>query len=338
MEPYYYTKMSKPQQAVYYAIYQGLMALSDSFQVPKLEGRELSDVFFQLRLDHPEIFWAEGFHYRYYQDSANITFLPEYIFEKGKIKEHQKALKARVEKLVRPAMKLSEWEKEKYVHDFICENVHYDKLKKSYSHEIIGPLGQGVGVCEGIAKSVKVLLDALGVWNVIAICGNNPEKGIKYRHTWNIVKIGKTCYHLDATFDNSLGKCVETGGEIRYDYFNLDDRHIFRDHEKLVLPVPACTDDKSFYYRSVSLTKTEDVAKRVQQALRKKRGQFVFHWRGGGLNREILEQILRSAAEEAEKKNLRVSCAVNVQQAVIQLDFGAAEEMELQQPDEGQDG
>ena len=48
MEPYYYTKMSKPQQAVYYAIYQGLMALSDSFQVPKLEGRELSDVFFQL--------------------------------------------------------------------------------------------------------------------------------------------------------------------------------------------------------------------------------------------------------------------------------------------------
>ena len=68
MEPYYYTKMSKPKQAVYHAIYQGLMALSDSFQVPKLEGRELSDVFFQLRLDHPEIFWAEGFNYRYYQD------------------------------------------------------------------------------------------------------------------------------------------------------------------------------------------------------------------------------------------------------------------------------
>lgn len=74
-------------------------------------------------------------------------------------------------------MKLSEWEKEKYVHDFICENVHYDKLKKSYSHEIIGPLGQGVGVCEGIAKSVKVLCDALGIWCMIAICGNNPEKG-----------------------------------------------------------------------------------------------------------------------------------------------------------------
>lgn len=95
--------------------------------------------------------------------------------------------------------------KEKYIHDFICENITYDKLKKPYSHEIIGPLGQGVGVCEGIAKSVKVLCDALGVWCVIAICGNNPEKGIKYRHTWNIVRIGGQYYHLDATFDNTLG-------------------------------------------------------------------------------------------------------------------------------------
>ena len=46
------------------------------------------------------------------------------------IKEHQKALKSRVEKLARPVKDKSEWEKEKYVHDFICENVHYDKLKK----------------------------------------------------------------------------------------------------------------------------------------------------------------------------------------------------------------
>ena len=79
------------------------------------------------------------------------------LFEKAKIREHQKAMASRVEKLVRPAKSMSELEKEKYVHDFICQNVRYDKLKKSYSHEIIGPLGQGVGVCEGIAKSVKVL-------------------------------------------------------------------------------------------------------------------------------------------------------------------------------------
>ena len=217
MEPFYYSKMNKMQQAAYHAICQGVLQMEKEIQVPRMSGEELYNVFFQMRLDHPEIFWATGFKYRYYQESPNIQFLPEYLFDQAKVKEHQKAMKSRVEKLARPAQKLSESEKEKYIHDFICENVKYDKLKKPYSHEIIGPLGQGVGVCEGIAKAVKVLCDELGVWCMIAICGNNPDKGIKYRHTWNIVRINGKYYHLDATFDNTLGNDKK---EIRYDYFN----------------------------------------------------------------------------------------------------------------------
>ena len=173
---YYYDHMTKPRQAAYRSMLAGLTELSDSFQLPLLEAKELSEVFLLLRLDHPELFWASGFHFLHYQDSPNLIMKPEYLFDKGKIREHQKAMTARVEKLVRPAKTLSEWEKEKYIHDFICENIRYDKLKKAYSHEIIGPLGQGVGVCEGIAKAVKILCDALGIWCMIAICGNNPEK------------------------------------------------------------------------------------------------------------------------------------------------------------------
>ena len=56
MEPYYYQKMNKQKQAVYHAILQEITALSDEFQIPALDGPELYDVFFQLRLDHPEIF------------------------------------------------------------------------------------------------------------------------------------------------------------------------------------------------------------------------------------------------------------------------------------------
>lgn len=149
----------------------------------------------------------------------------------------------------------------------ICENIRYDKLKKPYSHEIIGPLGHGVGVCEGIAKSVKILCDALGVWCVIAICGNNPEKGIKYRHTWNIVRINGQYYHLDATFDNTLGRNEDDSVSIRYDYFNLDDKNIFRDHEPLIAPAPACPDGSHSYYREkkLSFTKIEDVYKRARR-------------------------------------------------------------------------
>jgi hypothetical protein len=242
-----------------------------------LDGKRLADIYFLLRLDHPEIFYAPHFKYRYYQNAENVEMIPEYLFDKKKMAEHQKAMKNRVEKLTRQANNQKEWEKLLYIHDFICTSVHYDKLKKAYSHEIIGPLGQGVGVCEGIAKAVKILCDALGIWCVIAICGNNPEKGIKYRHTWNVVKIDGKYYHMDATFDNSLGR----EEEIRYDYFMLSDQQLFRDHEPVIYPIPACTDGDHFYYKEkkVSFTKQEEVRKRTLQAVKKGK-TLTFHWRG----------------------------------------------------------
>ena len=134
MEQYYYNHMDKQKQAAYHSILQGITSLADEFQIPALDGEDLYNVFFQLRLDHPEIFWVVSYRYRYYQDSPNIIFVPEYLFEKNKIREHQKAMQSRVEKLARPAAKFTEWEKEKYIHDFILENITYDMLKMPYSN------------------------------------------------------------------------------------------------------------------------------------------------------------------------------------------------------------
>ena len=305
MEQYYYNHMNKAQQAAYHSILSGVKNLADEFQIPALEGEELYNVFFQMRLDHPEIFWVSSYKYRYYKDSPNLIFIPEYLFDKKKICEHQKAMTARVEKLIRPAQKLSEWEKEKYVHDFICENIRYDKLKKSYSHEIIGPLGQGVGVCEGIAKAVKVLLDALGVWCVIAICGNNPE-----------------------------------ASEIRYDYFNLDDSQIFRDHEPLIAPAPHCGDHEHFYYKEkkLSFTKKEDVYKRSLQAAKKGR-VLIFHWRGGYLTKEVLKELLELIRKAGDEKDKTAMVSINWPQAVIRVqytDMQVQESVTIEEANEGE--
>ena len=79
MEPYYYQQMNKQRQVVYHAILQGITALADEFQIPAIEGAELYDVFFQLRLDHPEIFWATSFKYKFLR-VHRIIFLSRNIF------------------------------------------------------------------------------------------------------------------------------------------------------------------------------------------------------------------------------------------------------------------
>ena len=70
MEQYYYNHMDKQKQAAYHAMLQGIRNLTDEFQIPALDADSLYNVFFQLRLDHPEIFWATGYKYRYYKDSS----------------------------------------------------------------------------------------------------------------------------------------------------------------------------------------------------------------------------------------------------------------------------
>lgn len=339
MQEYYLKQMGKAQQEAYRNMYAGLVQLSPEFPVRRLDGRELSDVFFCLRLDHPEIFYVSGFTFRFFQESEYVRFCPEYMFEKKKIKEHQKALESRVSRLLRQALGQGPEEKERFVHDFICENVTYDKLKKQYSHEIIGPLQQGVGVCEGIAKTVKLLLDRLGVECIIAVSQAAPERGVRYRHAWNILRLDGSWYHLDATFDNSLGRY----GARRYDYFNLDDRQIFRDHEPLIYPAPACADGNRFYYKTqrLSLTKTGELPGRLGAALRKREPHFVFHWRGGALNQDILRELCDTACHAAAQRGLFARISLNRAQAVFEVSFserpdGTGQEVQMEEANEGE--
>ena len=333
-EAYYFRQLDKAGQAAYHAMKTGLAALRPAFPVPRLEGRELGDVLARLRLDCPELFYVTGFSYRVHPAAATVELLPQYLFDKGKIQTHQKALAARLDRLCRPAMGLNEGEKERYVHDFICRNVRYDKLKKPYSHEILGPLGQGVGVCEGIAKTVKALCDAVGLPCIVALSEAAPEIGVRYRHTWNVVTVEGQRYHVDATFDNSLQR-----GMKRYDYFNLDDRRLFRDHEALVYPVPACADGGRFYYREakLSFTRPEEVAGRAAQAVRKGK-PLVFHWRGGPLTGEVLGELAALLEGAVARKGRHAAIRLNRPQAVLEVRFPEAPPAEACTAQEANEG
>ena len=285
---YYYQQLPPQERAAYHGMLSCLRELTPSARIPRLPMETLSTLFFQLRLDHPEIFYAVGFSCRAVPEAAFVEFWPEYRFEKKRIREHRQAIEARVTRLLRPLRSLPPAEQERAIHDFVVENVRYDKLEKPYSHEVIGPLTNGVGVCEGMAKTVKLLCDGLGLPCMIAVSDRDRANGERYLHAWNIVQLGGQCYHLDATFDNSLSKYGT-----RYDYFNLDDTKIFRDHRPLLYPAPPCTDGGQFYYKlqHLSWTKPEEAARRVDQALRKKQPGLVFHWRGGYLTREVLAEL-----------------------------------------------
>ena len=153
-----------------------------------------------------------------------------------------------------------------------------------------------------------------------------------------MIRIDGQYYHLDVTFDNTLSK----DDTVRYDYMNLSDKQIFRDHEPVIWKVPACSDSDHFYYKEkkISWTTVEEVRNRTKQAVKKGK-VLLFHWRGGYLTRELLKELMEIFDEEAKAKNKHAFVSVNWAQAVLRVRFevGVGEEqLEMEEANEGEKG
>ena len=143
-----------------------------------------------------------------------------------------------------------EFDMERQVHDIIINNVKYNNSGKRVDHEALGPLLHKSGVCDGISKLAVMVFREIGIQSVMVTGTLNRYGGNQGPHAWNKVRIDGTWYNLDITQDLGM-----TNGErpIRYDYFNLSDAEISRDHRIHANPIP-CRRSGMDYYTRMGLT------------------------------------------------------------------------------------
>ena len=108
MEEYYYNQLNRTGREAYHAILTGLKSLSPSFRIPLLENKELTEIYFSVRMDHPEIFYTVEFKYRYHNGAEYGEMMPVYLSDRKKIPAQQQAMRSRIEKLVRQAAEAKE--------------------------------------------------------------------------------------------------------------------------------------------------------------------------------------------------------------------------------------
>ncbi len=100
--------------------------------------------------------------------------------------------------------------KVKLIHDWICLNISYDTAMLA-SGQVIGQDVAGVwksrtAVCSGYARLFKAMVEAAGLsCEVVSGFAKNQggRRGLDQEnsHAWNIVKVGRASYIVDATFD-----------------------------------------------------------------------------------------------------------------------------------------
>ena len=75
----------------------------------------------------------------------------------------------------------------------------------------------GEGVCESYADAYAMLLDEVGIPNMLVTFG--------CEHIWNLVELDGEWYHVDCTWNDPVG------GEEQHVYFGLSDELIAKDHQ-----------------------------------------------------------------------------------------------------------
>lgn len=258
VDRYYYHQLNRQEQAVYKAFYHGAMAHREIIPIPvdgEFRRGSFERVFMAMTRDNPLIYFLNQSTCSTVRDSSgHVAIRPQYFFTREKVKEYNRKLEEVVNDLAGRLClpECSDYEKELRIHDWICRNIEYDyegadrnKLSRVIaSHNILGVFAHHKAQCEGIAKAVKVLLNAVDV-KCIVVTGDSVKGGKSLPHAWNIVSIDGEPYQLDVTWD--IGTIGQAGKYIAHDYFNLTDELMNRDH-KADSKLPDCRSKNANYY------------------------------------------------------------------------------------------
>ena len=221
-----------------------------SIRVFALQEQDIHTLISHLKYERPVLFHLSEVKYTFFLKEKEAILYPQYLFNKSEYDKLLLCVQDKTEVIKNMIMRYSsDYTKELKVHDYICQNVLY-KNEREISHSIIGPLVYSCGVCDGISKTTKLLLQLLGIKaHVITGTARNQQLGEPEAHAWNVVKIDNGWYHLDVTFDKTITVINQ-----RYDYFNISTKEISKDHavdlssnEILAINSEKCDD---YYVRS----------------------------------------------------------------------------------------
>ena len=221
---YYYNQLDDVDKEVYVTLYSALMSFDDSVILPTDE-QTLNKLYTAVLYDNPHIFWVEH-DYSYVINEFSIKFTPSYRYEEVEVQTISNQIEDKINEITDVADDYSsDYEKELYIHDYVCNNTVYDENVDGDS--VYDVLINGKAVCEGYSKAVQILLDALDIDNYLVV-GESVFEGELGPHMWNVVTIDGLNYHLDSTWNDS-----DEDNGIHYFYFNVTDEVISEDHFSL---------------------------------------------------------------------------------------------------------
>ena len=176
----------------------------------------------------------------------------DYLMTEDEAKEKQAAFEQKVQGIVSEAKAAGDtFEQLLYVHDYLCENVVYDKeLYESGEYDTpritaYGALMEGKTMCSGYAQAFSLFMRELG-YNAGVEFNNYGEITLFEGHVWNYVELEGEYYYFDVTWDDT----DDENYSHMYEYFGITTDELKQTNyaKRDDAPVPSCNGTRYNYY------------------------------------------------------------------------------------------
>lgn len=231
--------------------------------------------------------WLEGNEYL-------LKISPRYANNRQEDQTLHAWVRQLVEDIIKPEM--IDYEKVKTVHDFLITALKYDTRPQppESSYHAFGALNTGKALCGAYAELMVLMLKQAGVpCRMVTGIGNGLD------HAWNIVYIDGECYHVDTTWDDPVTNSEKT--TLRYDYFNLPDAEMEKEHSWNVEEYPAATATEQNYFIKEGLiaANRDDLKKALRETLNRGKTQCMLKLDGFSVTEEEVSNMMIRINEEA---------------------------------------
>ncbi|HEX2947493.1 MAG TPA: transglutaminase domain-containing protein [Clostridia bacterium] len=215
--------------------------------------------------------------WKYLSSGGTLDLTLEYRYSKSEYDTRKSNYESAVDKARNIAARqltdeMSEYAREKALHDYIISNTVFDYENfingtiPDTSFDAFGCLVRGTAVCEGYTEAMKLLCDLAGI-ECLIVTGESKNSGVFEEHAWNIVKIDGTYCHVDLTSDDPVTN--DGSNMLTYCYFNLTDSEMAKVSKWDRRGLPVCNSNRNgYYYRNNRLANNRnDFDKALLKAL-----------------------------------------------------------------------
>ena len=161
------------------------------------------------------------------------NYFVEGFADTQQVERAEKEQDARISEIVKGAKGNSSSVREQvaYVYNAIIDNTEYrldtncDAGNAGHVRTSYGALVKGQSLCEGYARAVKTVLDAMGINSVLVQGNYRAPDGSDNLHMWNYVQIDGKWYGVDATAGDGMKGTVDSGKYLLADRSVMDSNH-----------------------------------------------------------------------------------------------------------------